>query len=244
MATGVGLLLRGIRLGKRLDLQAMSAELGTTPDRLRQVETGTAFPPAGERRGWAAVLGFADLTDFDNQWRSTAASPAFRAVHRAGWIPVVNKAPAGPPVDYEEFGVDTRVGTDYVPRSPTQADEGTLFAVVIVGDSMAPGYVPGDLVVFRPADVDAGRDVLPDGSPVFVRFTADRGHACTVKSLHRRSDGRYDLRPANPAHHAMIVAPWEIDRLAIAVERRPAFCRMDDPVRHVPDEDAQPFPEE
>ena len=242
MAAGIGLLLRGIRLGKRLDLAAMSAELRTTPQRLRQVEAGIAFPPAGERRRWAAALGFADLTDFDEQWRSDAAWGVVVDAHRAGWIPVVNKAPAGPPADYEEHG--TRTGFEYVPRSPAQAHDGRLFAVVIVGDSMVPTYLPGDLVVFRPADVDATRDCVPDGSAVFVRFTADRDHGCTVKSLHRRSDGRYDLRPDNPAHAPIVAAPWEIARLAVAVERRAAFCRMDQPVRRVPDEHGQAFPDD
>ncbi len=240
----LGLLLRGIRLGKRLDLQAMSSELRTTPQRLRQVEAGTAFPPAAERRRWARSLGFPDLPAFDDQWRSDAAWSRLLDAHRSGWIPVINKAPAGPPVDYEEHGIDSLTGVDYVPRSADQAPDGRLFAVVIVGDSMAPTYRPGDLVVFRPADVDATRDVLPDGSAVFVRFAADRNHGCTVKSLWRRTDGRYDLRPENPAHDMMIASPWEIARLAVAIERRPAFCRMDEPVRRVPDEHAQPFPDE
>ena len=246
MAAGVGLLLRGIRLGKRFELRDMAAALETTPDHLRQVEAGAAFPPAAQRRLWARKLGFADLTAFDDQWRSTdPVWSTLLAAHRDGWIPVVNKAPAGPPTDYEEHGIDTRTGFEYVPRSPAQAGEGRLFAVVIVGDSMLPAYRPGDLVVFRPADVNADRSAVPDGTPVFVRFTADRDHGCTVKSLWRRTDGRFDLRPENPAHAAIVAGPWEVARLAVAVERRPAFCRVAARrVRCVPDEHAQPFPDE
>ena len=119
-----------------------------------------------------------------------------------------------------------------------------MFAVVIVGDSMAPAYAAGDLVVFRPADAEAGRDAVPDGSAVFVRFTAERDHGCTVKTLWRRSDGRFDLRPENPAHPTLVAGPWEIARLAVAVERRPAFCRMDRAVRRVADEHGQVDPDE
>ncbi len=88
--------------------------------------------------------------------------------------------------------------------------------------------------MFRPADADADRDAVPDGSAVFVRFTADRDHGCTVKTLWRRPDGRFDLRPENPAHPTLVAGPWEIARLAVAVERRPAFCRLGRPVRRVP----------
>ena len=246
--SNLGFLLRGIRLGKRLDLPAMAAALATTPDHLRRIESGGPVPPAGQRRAWAAALGFADLTAFDHQWRAT--DPAWDRVlwaHRDGWVPVVNKAPAGPPVDFEEHGIgDTRTGYEYVPRSAALAGEGRLFAVVIVGDSMAPAYRPGDLVVFRPADVDAdpGESLVPDGTPVFVRFTADRDHGCTVKNLFRRPDGRFDLRPENPAHATLVAGPAEIARLAVAVERRPAFCDLGRTVYRVADEHAQSFPDE
>jgi SOS-response transcriptional repressor LexA len=246
MPAPLGLLLRGIRLGKRFDLPAMAAALDTTPQHLRQVEAGSTFPPAAQRRRWARRLGFPDLTAFDDQWRSSdPAWSTLMSAQRDGWIPVVNKAPAGPPIDYEEHGIDTRTGYEYVPRTPAQSADGRLFAVVIVGDSMLPAYRPGDLVVFRPAEVDADRSAVADGSTVFVRFTADRDHGCTVKSLWRRTDGRYDLRPENAAHAPLVAAPWEIARLAVAIERRPAYCRIDRPgVRRVPDEHAQPFPEE
>jgi SOS-response transcriptional repressor LexA len=246
---GPGLLLRGIRLGRRLDLQAMSDTLGTTSRHLEQVEAGAAFPAAGERRSWATALGFADLTAFDAHWRPgpDAAWDAATAPGRDGWVTVVNKAPAGPPTDYEEHGVDTRTGFEYVARPTGAAGEGRLFAVVIVGDSMRPTYRPGDLVVFRPVDPEAvadGTSPVVDGSPVFVRFTVERDHGCTVKSLWRRTDGRFDLRPENPAHRTVVVGPWEVARLAVAVERRAAYCRVDAPPRRVTDEHAQAFPDE
>ena len=250
---GVGLLLRGIRLGKQFDVTQMAAALGTTPRHLQRVESGATVPPAAERRRWARALGFPDLTAFDAYWRAghDSAWDKLIAAHRPGWIPVVNQAPAGPPVDFEDHGVDSRTGFDYVARSPGLADgpdaEGRLFAVVIVGTSMVPTYRPGDLVVFRPVDPEAvadGATPLADGSPVFVRFTADRDHGCTVKAIHRRTDGRFDLRPENPAHPTAIAGPWEMARLAVAVEVRPGHCRVDRSVHAVVDEHAQPFPDD
>ena len=250
---GVGLLLRGIRLGKQLDVPAMADVLATTARHLQRVESGTVVPPAAERRQWAQRLGFADLTAFDAHWRAghDAAWDKVDAAARRGWIPVVNKAPAGPPVDYEDHGIDSRTGFEYVARPAHLADgpdaEGRLFAVVIVGASMIPTYHPGDLVVFRPVDPEAvadGATPVADGSPVFVRFTADRDHGCTIKTLWRRTDGRFDLRPENPSHDPTIAGPWEMARLAVAVDRRPAYCRVDREVHRVTDEHGQAWPED
>ena len=245
----VGLLLRGIRLGRGVDLPTMAGWLATSVRHLQQVENGTVRPPPAQRRAWATALGFADLAAFDAHWRPgpDAAWDAVDAAHRDGWVPVVNKAPAGPPVDFEDHGIDSRTGFDYVARPPALAAEGRLFAVVIVGRSMLPRYHPGDLVVFRPVDPEAvadGATPLPDGSPVFVRFTADRDHGCTVKTLWRRADGRFDLRPENPAHGSAVAGHWEVARLAVAVDRRPAYCRLDRSVHQVIDEHAQAFPDE
>jgi SOS-response transcriptional repressor LexA len=234
----LGTLIRGLRIGKQLDLQQMSCTLGTSPRRLELVEAGAVFPPAVERRAWAERLGFADLIDFDRHWRDGWARVT--AAHRDGWVPIINKAPAGGPVDYEEYGIDSGVGFEYVPRSHGTAESDVLFAVIVIGDSMSPIYREGDLVIFRPVRQD---EALPDGSAVFVRFTAERDHTCTFKSVIRRSDGRFDLQPANPRYSTMTIAPAEIDRMALAIERRAKFwqprevrCERDDHTQDFPDD--------
>jgi SOS-response transcriptional repressor LexA len=233
----LGTLLRGLRIGKQLDLQSMAYTLGVPPRRLQLIETGAAFPPAAERRTWARVLGFSDLVDFDRQWRD--GWTRITLSHRDGHIPIINRAPAGSPIDYEEYGIDSGVGFEYVPRSPGMDDE-ILFAVIVIGDSMFPAYREGDLVIFRPLKQE---ESLPDGSPVFIRFSADRDHACTFKTIWRRPNGRLDLRPENPAHRTMTVATEEIDRMALAIERRPKFW-IPPTQRRVRDEYVQEFPEE
>jgi SOS-response transcriptional repressor LexA len=212
--------------------------LGTTPRRLELVEKGAVFPPAVERKKWARVLGFGSLIEFDSQWRDDW--PRITSASREGWVPVINKVPAGDPVDYEEYGLDSRTGFEYVPRSPGLEGD-NLFAVVIMGDSMWPVYRHGDLVIFRPVTPD---EPVVDGTAVFVRFGSGRGHQCTFKSVWRRSDGRLELRPENPNFKTLVVTSEEIDRMATAVERRPAFVSARRERMAVADEYAQDSPEE
>src|SRR5580658_4469566 len=155
----VGTLLRGMRLARRLDLAAMADQLATAPRRLELVEMGAAFPSVAERRAWADKLGFADLLDFDRHWRD--GWPGVTLAGRDGSIPIINKTPAGKPVDYQEYGIDSSIGYEYVPRSAdmTGMENEILFAVIVIGDSMFPGWHEGDLVVFRPVRPD---ESLPD----------------------------------------------------------------------------------
>ena len=234
----LGTLIRGLRIGKQLDLEQLADTLGTTPRRLELVECGAAFPPAAERRAWADKLGFADLIDFDRHWRDGWARVT--RAHRDRLIPIINKAPAGPPIDFEEFGIDSGVGYEYVARSLWMDAHDVLFAAVLIGDSMSPAYAAGDLVIFRPVRQE---ERLPDGSPVFVRFSAERDHACTFKWLKRREDGRYELQPENAKYPTQIAGPEMIDRMALAIERREKFWIPPGP-RRVSDEYAQEFPED
>ncbi len=236
----VGTLLRGMRLAKKLDVSSMAGELGTTSHYLELVETGVVFPTAAQRRCWAGRLGFTDMLEFDRQWRSGWTRVTL--AHRDGWIPVINHAPAGRPIDYEEYGIDSGVGFEYVPRSAAmgQLAEEILFAVIVVGDSMYPAWCEGDLAIFRPISPDQS---APDGSAVFVRFSAERSHTCTFKNLHRRPDGDFELHPENRVYPTMIVSPSQIDRMALAIERRPRFW-IPRGQRRMRDQYVQEFPDE
>jgi SOS-response transcriptional repressor LexA len=232
----VGALIRGIRLAKQLDLPQMAYTLGTTPSRLQLVETGAVFPAAIERRRWGVKLGFKDLADFDHHWRDSWGK--ITAAHRDGWVPIINKAPAGPVTDYEEYGIDSGIGFEYVPR-PAGLEGELLFAVIVIGDSMMPAYREGDLVIFRPIKPD---EDIPDGSPVFVRFTSQYQHGCTFKTVYRRGDGLMNLRAENPRYETMVITSDDVERMAIAVDRRPEYCVPKKQMRIVRDEYVQEFP--
>lgn len=233
----VGVFLKGCLQTRQWDMATMAQTLATSQEQLQRVLSGAAFPPAVQRRAWARQLGFADLLNFDDQWRQRKVITAQAACRNL--IPVINQAPAGSPRDYEEYGLDSGLGFEYIPRREGQ--DGPLFAVVIVGDSMFPAYGSGDLVVFRPVNPD---EAVPDATPVFVRFGASRDHGCTFKRAYGAEEGWMEFRPDNPRHSSIFARREEIDRLAIAVERRAGYWDADNPVRCIADEHAHRLPEE
>ena len=104
--------------------------------------------------------------------------------------------------------------------------ESRPFAAQIVGDSMAPEYVAGDVVIFSPE-----APVL-EGSDCFVRLEPD--HEATFKRIHfERPDGtpldplrddpsaepdlRIRLQPLNPAYEPRVVSREEVAGLYAAV---------------------------
>lgn len=89
-------------------------------------------------------------------------------------IPLINNVAAGYPADFTDLGYPARVADEYV-RAPDVRDP-DAFAARVVGDSMAPDYRAGDIVVFSPlADVRSGMDC-------FVRFEPD--HDTTFKRVY------------------------------------------------------------
>jgi transcriptional regulator with XRE-family HTH domain len=176
MASRMGLFLRGYRAAKSLDAPAMAERIGVSETRLRLIENGQEFPPASERQRIACRLGIGGWMDLDALWRDDAIS--LPKVAASGMkVAVINKAPAGEPQDYEEYGLHSGVGADYV-DAPPGFEGATLFAFIVVGDSMRGAYEPDDLVFCRPV---APKETLPAGSPVFVRLGAMHNHRCTFK---------------------------------------------------------------
>lgn len=111
-----------------------------------------------------------------------------------------------PSVDAEESGVPvlTRVAAGisnhtaeytrtrrYVPISTSAVGDDAAFALEVVGDSMCPDLVEGDVVVCSP------RAQWHDGDICFVEM---RDRSDTVKRVYRLGDGRIELRPMNPRH--------------------------------------------
>lgn len=129
-----------------------------------------------------------------------------------GAIPVINRAPAGQPVDYEHKDLDNGVGDDYISRTGSGVHDPTAFAFVVVGDSMAPEFQDGDTVVCSPDTL------IADGDAVFVRFSGERDGTCTFKRVYDRGD-RIELMPDNRRYQPMIVDKADVARMAKVVAK-------------------------
>lgn len=133
-------------------------------------------------------------------------------------IPIINSAPAGVAINYEEYGVDSRQGFEYLPRDPeTQYQD--LFAVIVVGESMSPNLMPGDKVVLHPIDSEATDQMFRDRI-VFVRFTQEAGAGCCLARWVPIDDDKVKLAKDNPKHKSRTFRRDTIERAAVAIQLR------------------------
>ncbi len=126
-------------------------------------------------------------------------------------IPVVNKVAAGYPREFTDLGFPARVADEYVSAPDVRDPE--AFAARVVGDSMSPRYVEGDIVVFSPE-----RDT-PEGSDCFVRL--ERDDETTFKRVFFEQDVRgremIRLQPLNPEYPPRSVAREDVSGMYAAV---------------------------
>lgn len=137
-------------------------------------------------------------------------------------VPLINRVAAGYPRDFTDLGYPARTA-DTTVRSPDPADP-DAFACRVIGDSMAPDYREGDIVVFSPA-----RDAR-DGADCFVRLEPD--HESTFKRVFflaepgaRGADGAHThirLQPLNPAYPPRTVPREQVAGLypAVSITRK------------------------
>lgn len=164
--------------------------------RLRQIMNSTdgdldALHASGELRR---------LVDrIDPQGASPGAGRSIQPVRLPHEVPLINSVAAGLPTEFTDLGYPARVADEYL-RVPDLADP-DAFAARVVGDSMAPDYREGDIVVFSPA-----RQVA-SGSDCFARLEPD--HATTFKRVFFEVDdqGRelIRLQPLNSAYPPRVV---------------------------------------
>ncbi len=92
-------------------------------------------------------------------------------------VPLINSVAAGYPSEFTDLGYPARIADEYV-RCPDLADP-DAFAARVVGDSMSPRYLEGDIVIFSPArDASEGKDCFcrlePDHASTFKRVFFER----------------------------------------------------------------------
>jgi repressor LexA len=109
---------------------------------------------------------------------------------------VINSIAAGYPAEFTDLDYPASIADEYI-ACPDVTDP-DAFAARVVGDSMAPQYGEGEIVVFSPALP------TPSGSDCFVRLDPD--NETTFKRVYYEDDGRtIRLQPLNNAYPPRLV---------------------------------------
>ena len=117
------------------------------------------------------------------------------------WIPVLGRVAAGIPMEAIE---DIE---DYEEITKERASQGEFFALKVKGDSMAPRFAEGDvLIVRRMSDCNNG-DIA-----VVLVGNAD----ATVKRIKKTADGIF-LIASNPAYEPRYYSNQEIEELPVTI---------------------------
>ncbi|MCE5340261.1 MAG: XRE family transcriptional regulator [Planctomycetaceae bacterium] len=118
-------------------------------------------------------------------------------------IPIINRVAAGYPVDFDDLQYPAGFADDYV-RCP-DVDDAHAFAVRVIGDSMQPKFVEGDIVIFSP-----GLEVR-NGDDCFVRMAEP--HETTFKRVFFESENKIRLQPRNEKYPPMVIEGIRINGL-------------------------------
>lgn len=215
--TAIGQCIKRLREEHGWTQAELGAKVGLDGTNIARREAGRTKVKAAERIKFAQAFGLG-VVDFDEHWRQWSVP---RTRGGAG-IPVINRAPAGQIIDYEEYGIDSGQGFEYI-------DFGTItdpqaFAVIVVGDSMQPVLDEGDQLVLSPVDPYKADDRLTNGRIVFARFTIEHGGGCTLARFFDEGRGQIRLHKDNPNYAPVNCDREAIQGLAIALERRVRLC--------------------
>jgi phage repressor protein C with HTH and peptisase S24 domain len=129
------------------------------------------------------------------------------AVKPGRLIPVINRVSAGYPVDFDDLEYPAGFADDYV-RCP-DIDDPQAFAVRVIGDSMEPKFVEGDIVIFSPSSE------VRSGDDCFIRLATS--HETTFKRVFFESQDKIRLQPRNEKYAPLILEGSRINGLYRAV---------------------------
>jgi len=149
------------------------------------------------------------LAELAGVTRRPGRTDAADAVDSGIWVPVINRVSAGYPAWHGDLDYPPGVADDYV-RCPDLHDS-QAFAARVAGDSMAPKYNEGDIVIFSPAAR------VSDGDDCFVR-RADNQET-NFKRIFTESDGSIRLQPRNEQYAPQVLAREQVSGIYKAVFR-------------------------
>jgi len=199
-------------------LERLEGALGLEAGALRDLRDWSATP-SSVRRALGEILSSGSLDeayrrgDLHRLVDRFAPEADIQAIPRGQTmrVPLINKVAAGYPTEFTDLGYPARVADEYV--SVPDVVDPEAFAARVVGDSMAPEYLEGDVVVFSPA-LSATQ-----GSDCFVRL--ERDDETTFKRVFFEGvDGEgaaegdlIRLQPLNPRYGARVLAREDVAAL-------------------------------
>ncbi len=130
-------------------------------------------------------------------------------------VPIINQVAAGYPREFTDLGYPVGVADEYV-SVPAEMADPNAFGVRVVGDSMAPKYREGDVVIFSPAAA------VESGDDCFVRFapgSGPGGDESTFKRVFFDGPDQVRLQPRNERYAPQTVKPAAIARVFRAAAR-------------------------
>ncbi|MEM6457835.1 MAG: LexA family transcriptional regulator [Planctomycetota bacterium] len=226
--TAMGTAIKRLREERGWTQTRLGKKVGLDGTNIARRERGDTKVKPSERYQFAEAFGLS-LAKFDDTWR------VFNTERTRGGrgIPLINKAPAGEVHDYEEYGVDSGQGHEYLDYGDIRDDQ--AFAVEIVGNSMQPRLNEGDRVIFSYCDPYRDDGKLTPGRIVFVRFAEGEvpkmysnesrsgpqlDGGCMVARFYPLNEGQILLRKDNPEWPPILVNQEAVQNLSVAIERR------------------------
>ncbi len=177
-----------------------------TPDSVRRLITHSDTPrrPDGTRN-----LDAAFGTKTSRKGTKTLRAPTEKGPLPLREVPILNRVAAGSAREHGDLNYPAGIADDYVPAPDLpEAPVKSAFALRISGDSMAPDYTEGEIIIVGPGDA-------ADGDDCVVRLAESENFATTFKRIFFERTANKELTairlvPLNPAHAERRLRPEEI----------------------------------
>lgn len=205
-------------IDQRFDTRGdFARHLGVSSDVVSQLCRGITRL-TGERRTKAARLLGVEESSLKGQRADTkpkeetrdnevANLGANKPAKRVGFkiVPIYGSVPAGNPACSYSDAID-------VIEMPEWGGDFNRWGRVIIGNSMEPEFLDGDVAIFEDRSANTGPDF---GHGVHARNVAENED--TFKVLRKHKDGSSELWPLNPDYDAFSAEGWEI--LGVCIRR-------------------------